>query len=514
MTKMATSEHRGRLHLEIPKNNEITDTLIPQVVNNLMNETTLINRSISNSSSVIPMESSSPPSKQSTAKLSYAASMQSFPTKEQAIVIESHDGITIKEYVIAIGKLTNPSNIRYVSRISNGRICIFLSSKKCVEDLILTNPKILINNISLEVRPLLTKNKRIILSNVCPVIPNHEIEEKLLKLGVKPTSKITPLRAGLSIPGFSHILSFRRQMYIQNEDFAKLPETIQIEYEGTYYWIYFSTDSPTCFLCKTEGHLAKHCPDNLSEQTDEPSTSSNNAINVCDNPSEFPELTLESQKPTSSISKNAIQQVNPLPNDHPSPSQYSDDSISAGIQPETDSYAHNKSCPNSTIIHLSGSKRPISLASSDATDTISPDNNSPILETSDRIENHKTSHTSKKPKTESKNPTISDMLLPIKQLLEDDPSLFPLSYLQLQSFFENTIGVNDVTAIAINYTHDIEKLATSLQSLYPYFTDKSIKNRSTRIVKKLLKSVNQKGDLINDKTLPDYSSDGASSLTQ
>ena len=48
-------------------------------------------------------------------------------------------------------------------------------------------------------------------------------------------------------------------MYINPDDFAKLPESLQITYEGTNYWIYFSTDSPVCFLCKTEGHLAKQC---------------------------------------------------------------------------------------------------------------------------------------------------------------------------------------------------------------------------------------------------------------
>ncbi|PSN46791.1 hypothetical protein C0J52_19143 [Blattella germanica] len=85
---------------------------------------------------------------------SYSTVTQSGPTKDQAIVIEAHDGIPIKDYIYAIGKLTEPTNIRFVSRISNNRICIYLANKKSVEEICTHYPRIEINNIQLEIAQL------------------------------------------------------------------------------------------------------------------------------------------------------------------------------------------------------------------------------------------------------------------------------------------------------------------------------------------------------------------------
>lgn len=65
-------------------------------------------------------------------KQSYATAIQTetFPTKDQAIMLDGIDGITIKEYAIAIGNITTPTDIRFISRISNNRICVHLSTKE------------------------------------------------------------------------------------------------------------------------------------------------------------------------------------------------------------------------------------------------------------------------------------------------------------------------------------------------------------------------------------------------
>lgn len=198
-------------------------------------------------------------------KSSYASVTQAPPSKEQAIVIEAVDQITLKEYVLAVGKLTDPSNIRYVSRISNARICIYLANKKAAEDLVTKYPKVQISNMSLELRPLVTQNVRVVISNVSPVIPDCVIEDHLSNIGIKLASGLRPVRAGISEPGFTHILSFRRQMFIHPTDLAKLPVSLQIRYEDTNYWVYFTTDTTiTCFLCKQEGHLAKQCKNDVT----------------------------------------------------------------------------------------------------------------------------------------------------------------------------------------------------------------------------------------------------------
>ena len=57
------------------------------------------------------------------------------PKKDQAIVTEVIDGLTIKDYTLAIGKIVKPENVLFVSRISNGRVCVYLSSQDLVNKL-------------------------------------------------------------------------------------------------------------------------------------------------------------------------------------------------------------------------------------------------------------------------------------------------------------------------------------------------------------------------------------------
>lgn len=53
-------------------------------------------------------------------KLTYAETMasSSIPKKKEIIILESVDGLTIKEYVSAIGNHIGPNLVRFVSRIS------------------------------------------------------------------------------------------------------------------------------------------------------------------------------------------------------------------------------------------------------------------------------------------------------------------------------------------------------------------------------------------------------------
>ncbi|KAL3274733.1 hypothetical protein HHI36_024185 [Cryptolaemus montrouzieri] len=63
------------------------------------------------------------------------AQESSYPKKEQAIDIDAIDGFTLAEYTVAVSKKVNPSDIRFVSKISQGRVCLFLSKKSLVDDL-------------------------------------------------------------------------------------------------------------------------------------------------------------------------------------------------------------------------------------------------------------------------------------------------------------------------------------------------------------------------------------------
>lgn len=97
-----------------------------------------------------------------TPTMSYAQTAQQtlFPTGEHAIVLDSIKGITIQEYAIAIGKLIDPKNIRFVSRISHGRVCMYLNSKENADKLTESRTKVHVGQHVLEVRPLISKSKR------------------------------------------------------------------------------------------------------------------------------------------------------------------------------------------------------------------------------------------------------------------------------------------------------------------------------------------------------------------
>ncbi|KAL4718833.1 hypothetical protein ACJJTC_013130 [Scirpophaga incertulas] len=84
-----------------------------------------------------------------------------------------------------------------------------------------------------------------------------KIMHLLLELNQCPS--ISFLRASLNDAGYSHILSFRRQLYVTPEDFSHLPEKKSIHFDETTYWIYLSSDTMTCFVCKKDGHIAFKC---------------------------------------------------------------------------------------------------------------------------------------------------------------------------------------------------------------------------------------------------------------
>ena len=183
----------------------------------------------------------------------------SSPSRDQALVFNSIDGIPQRDYILAIGKIISPKNIVFVSRISNNRFCIFLSSKQILDLLLESTQYITINDQQIPIRRLINPSKRIVISNVCPSIPNHVILDALKNINITPVSEIAYLKAGINIEGYEHILSFRRQIYIKNEDLPNLPGSLPLLHNETEFRVFFTDDRITCFLCKSSGHNSNTC---------------------------------------------------------------------------------------------------------------------------------------------------------------------------------------------------------------------------------------------------------------
>ena len=76
---------------------------------------------------------------------------------------------------------------------------------------------------------------------------------------------------------------------------------------------------------------------------------------------------------------------------------------------------------------------------------------------------------------------MCESLAAIRPRREENPNEYILNFTQLTSFYENTIGANDVIKVALNYTDDLMGLAETLRKLYPYLSGNSVTTRTTRL---------------------------------
>ncbi|EFA12599.2 hypothetical protein TcasGA2_TC001839 [Tribolium castaneum] len=182
-----------------------------------------------------------------------------FPSKDQAIVLGAVKDLKLVDYVAAIGDIVAPKNVSFASRMSNDRICIYLSNKSFVDQIISEHPAIKVKENVVNVRRLINPARRIILSNVCPSIPHPIVEEMVKRIGFTLVSKMSFLKAALNHEEYKHVLSFRRQVYVQPEDSFDLPSSLVLKYEDTNYRIFLNFDD-VCFKCRQLGHFAQDCP--------------------------------------------------------------------------------------------------------------------------------------------------------------------------------------------------------------------------------------------------------------
>lgn len=363
-----------------------------------------------------------------------------FPKKDQAVVIESVEGVTLKEYIQSLSTLVNSATIRFISRISNSRVCIYFDSKQTADNLL--EREIKIRDKSLQILPLITKNKRIVLSNVCPVIPHHIIENRLKEMNVAIKSPITFMKVGIAEPGFSHILSFRRQLYVAPEDIKLLPESFQISYDDTNYWIYVSTDALKCFTCNNMGHLAKYCPQNNIEYH-LPSTSGTDLL-----------LNNEFQTPITTSKDKGVKRLHSIT---------TTDSPDLEHPPLTTKSKENYQYP---VVEYD-------------TDTSCSNFSSKSVEDKNGDKNKRKK---KKAKTEDHR-NEEEVWNDIKNELNDQ-ILSPINLDQFISLLDKIRGKHNIKDTVTDYTYNIKDLILLCNTLHPKM-NRSLKNRCSRLTKKL-----------------------------
>nr|CAH7732987.1 unnamed protein product [Callosobruchus chinensis] len=193
------------------------------------------------------------------------------PSKRQAIILTSIEGLKIRDYLIAVGSIIQPKNILLASRISNTRVCIYLKSSNLVDSFVQDYKTMNIQDHAIEVRRMITPAVTLVISNICPSVPNNVVEDLLKINGIKLLSRITHLRVGMQEAEYSHVLSFRLVVYIAPSEVI-IPHTTTLSFEGTTYRIFLSTDSINCSCCQQPGHTQMQCPNKALPSEENTST--------------------------------------------------------------------------------------------------------------------------------------------------------------------------------------------------------------------------------------------------
>lgn len=179
--------------------------------------------------------------------------------RDLGIVMTDFSELTIADYIIAVGTIIGGRNVLTASKVGKQRVCLHLYSKDLVESFTSAHEFIEIKGKKVFIRPLISSHKRIIFSNVSPSIPNRFLEKILDSLNVNRSSPITRMKVSVSMPGYQHIESHRRQVYVKVDDMHKIPGIIQLKHHNIDFYIYARPDVMRCFKCKKNGHKASNC---------------------------------------------------------------------------------------------------------------------------------------------------------------------------------------------------------------------------------------------------------------
>lgn len=233
------------------------------------------------------------------------------------------------------------------------------------------------------------------------------------------------IKASFSKAGRAHIMSFRRQIYIKEEDEHLLPESLQITCDETTHWIFLSTESAHCFLCKQLGHIAKVYPLALDNNPNNNTAQDHIPPKESRGKRPAPASTTDSQD---QIDKQTDEKLQTLP-----AVRTSKDLLKKPAVKKNKILEDNK---------------------------VSPVSDSTTIDSTTQV----------KTGFETRDPLL-------KQL--------PLDYATFIRFLDDTYGKSNISQIIDSYTHEREGLIEMLDQSYPVITQNNLKSCIARLKKKI-----------------------------
>lgn len=376
--------------------------------------------------------------------------------KENTIIINAVNGATLEEYASALTNYTDASKIIYMSKISNNRVAILFKNRGDADNITKNHSTIVVKDTLTGIRPYIMPAHRLCIF-APPFISNEALLFELSKLQIKPLSNLNYISAGFKDPKFSHILSFRRQIYIEQAH-QIIPDTLEINCDGELHKIHLNIDDTKCSHCNKFGHTIQNCRNLTSIVQNNTATNSNNMTNDMMKKPPINEQNKKDDNNVLVITKNI--------NDTKEPSQ---DKIMKQNNNIND-------VEEMEVSMISSGKRPHSA-----------DSSPPSTKHTKKIN---TTQANKKlqvlepTKTDGSTPIPIEIYLePLKEIIENDPENYCTTYEILKTIVIKSVGNKDIGKLLEQHTIDPEEFINMLKLLYNDLEHKRIKTQFTKLIK-------------------------------